>query len=422
MGVVYLATHTRLGRRVAIKVLRPQYANDPPMRRRFFAEARAVNQIAHQNIIEITDFVERPGEANYYVMELLEGVDLAELVAVGGMLALERTVAIMTQLAQALGAVHRAGIAHLDVKPQNILLLERGGRSDFVKLVDFGIARTIEMFDETTWIPETMGGELGTPRYMSPEHAAGLPVDYRSDTYSFGVTFYELVTGRPPFDGAERTPPAAIAGIPKPLETLILACLQPDPRNRPARMEDISERLVAIAAEQGWGASAMLTPSHLRAMTPEPAPAPAPAPPRARSKWGLVAGAALAGVIAAALVIRFRGSPDRAAKVRAELALADERLAAGRVVAPDKDGALDHLLAARALDPDDPGVRERLDAIARKYEQLANEAFAAGSLPEAAAHLQTVLVIEPHNEAASAKMNEIEAEILVRQRIPPVVD
>ena len=448
MGIVYAATHLRLGRRVAIKMLRSEYTDNPQALSRFFAEARAVNKIAHPNIIEVTDFVERPGQDNYYVMELLEGVSLAEHVEAGGILKLSRAAAIMTQVAKALEAVHHAGIVHRDLKPHNIILIDKVGQPDFVKLVDFGLARLVDGSGDISLHDSTGNAVVGTPRYMSPEQASGRAVDYRSDIYTFGAVLYELVTGRPPLVGADfgdlvvklRTvvppPPRSLDNlpheIPPSLDRLITECLAKDPADRPERMEKVTERLLAIADEQEWivyELSVLPTPAHISSpklqAVPEPIAAPPPvATPRTRWLWpvvGLIVALAVAGA-AVFVMTRPQRQPqpqptdDTHAKVEAEIATADQRIAAGRFVAPGGDEALDHLLVARKLDPEHAGVHQRLAAIARKFEQLAEEARAAGSLAEAAAHLQTVLVIEPNNAAATTKMNEIEQEVLARQR------
>ncbi len=450
MGIVYVATHTRLDRRVAIKVLRPEYAGDPQALHRFFAEARAINKIAHPNIIEVTDFVEQPGADNYYVMELLEGGSLADVVEAGGIPELPRSIAIMTQVAEALGAVHRAGIVHRDLKPQNVVLIERAGQPDFVKLVDFGIAR-IDGTDERRPFDSDTEVNFGTPKYMSPEQASGEPVDVRSDIYSFGVMLFELVTGRAPRPGADHDETAAnlrTGGpheIPRSLEGLILACLATDPNDRPARIEQVAARLVAIADEHGWIIYELsLGPSHQAASsgqlptsppdvrapelpTPPTVAAATAAPARALRMWLIVAVGVACGAIAIVAVLMLGGrrsgseAPDSnlQAKVQAELAIADQRIADGRFVAPGGDEALDHLLTARALDPTHRGVQDRLAAIARTFETLADQALAVGSLAEAAAHLQTVLIVEPANTVAGAKMNEIEEKILNQQRAKP---
>jgi len=442
MGIVYLATHARLGRRVAIKILRHEYADNPLALRRFFDEARAVNKISHPNVLEVTDFVERPGQDNYYVMELLEGVNLAELVEAGGMLELPRTVPIMTQLAKALEAVHDAGIVHRDVKPYNVILINREGNQDFVKLVDFGIAQLSGEDGKLARDRSDTATVVGTRRYMSPEQTTGAAVDRRSDIYSFGAMLYELVTGRPPivvstdfriFTETLRTVPPTRPrdcdnlphDIPVALDELIMRCLAKAPGERPARMDVVADKLVAIADEEGWLVYELSAVPRASSSPVLPAPRVEPSPPP-RSRRGRWIVAALLGtaVIGTSVVMLSRSASaphrdpvaERHAQLEAELAVADQRVAAGRLVGAGNDEALDHLLKARAIDPDDPRVKQRLDQLARTFERLAQEARAAGSLAEAAAHLEAVLAIEPTNPSATAQLKEIEQQVLDQQR------
>ena len=268
MGVVYLAEHTRLGRRVAIKMLRSEYSTNRQAVRRFFTEARAVNRISHKHIVEITDFIEEPGADNYYVMELLIGHNLATLVDGCPQMALERSSAIMIQVAHALEAVHSAGIVHRDLKPDNVFLIDRAGTPDFVKVLDFGVAKLGDLEEQIDTHRTAAGTILGTPEYMSPEQASGTAIDPRTDIYAFGVMLYELVTGRLPLTGKSfgelvvkhltvtPEPPSQIVGlphaIPDALDDLILACLAKLPDERPATMAIVRERLDAIALAEGW--------------------------------------------------------------------------------------------------------------------------------------------------------------------------
>jgi hypothetical protein len=469
MGIVYVATHVKLGRRVAIKVLRAEYNQDPDALRRFFGEARAVNQIAHPNIIEITDFVEQPGSDNYYVMELLEGGTLADVLEAGGVPQLARSVSIMEQVAEALAAVHRAGIVHRDLKPQNIVLVERGGRQDFVKLVDFGIAFLDAGTRAVAGDEPASAVSFGTPRYMSPEQAAGKAIDSRSDIYSFGVLFYELLTGKAPI-AAEISPPSTLSNIPHDipdsLDALIMECLEKDPERRPRRIEDVADRLDTVNdelhEEKMRRASEPSVPAadfndmsgrldvgdetnrlDILAMadklTAELGDAGeqtrihvAVAPPVRRARWPWIA--AVVGVIAmiAIVIVVTRGgasagngsgsasgsapsaADEKRKKVAAEVELADAQLKAGKLV--EAGGALEHLVKAREIDPADPSVTERLGVIARKFEQLADQAIASRSYPEAATHLQTVLLAEPDNKAAARRLAEVEQKVIELQR------
>jgi serine/threonine protein kinase len=345
MGVVYLAEHTKLGRRVAVKMLRSEYSENPQAVHRFFAEARAVNKINHQNIVEITDFVENPGSDNYYIMELLKGSTLSAVIDNDGIQPLERSVGIMLQVASALGAVHAAGIVHRDLKPDNVFLTERGGQIDFVKLLDFGVAKLGG--DTTISVHSTAAGAiLGTPEYMSPEQASGKSVDTRTDIYAFGVMLYELVTGRLPLTGSSfgelvvkhltvmPMPPGALDGlpykIPIELEDVILACLAKEPDERPASISAVAERLAEIADREEWPLSSFAEPPRiitgkLAVLAPMRKTAPVSvqnetppvratteptfeAAPRSRRWW--IAGAAIAVAAVAVGVFATRGGDD----------------------------------------------------------------------------------------------------------------
>ncbi len=175
MGRVYLAEHMLLGRKVAIKKLRSEFSGNREAVRRFFGEARAVNRIAHENIIEITDFVEDAEQGSYYIMELLDGRTLEACYETSGPFPLRRAVPIAIQIASALNAVHKAGIVHRDLKPENVFLTRRQDGTDLVKLLDFGVAK-LTAEDSTISVNSTQQGAiLGTPEYMSPEQASGRP-------------------------------------------------------------------------------------------------------------------------------------------------------------------------------------------------------------------------------------------------------
>ncbi|MDP2343337.1 MAG: serine/threonine-protein kinase [Deltaproteobacteria bacterium] len=268
MGLVYLAEHQRLRRKVALKLLRPELATDPISIRRFFAEARSVNEIAHENIVEITDFVDQ-GEHRYFVMELLRGHCLADVLKGGTRIDLIRAVHIAEQTAAALAAAHEAGIVHRDLKPQNIFLIQRGGDANFVKVLDFGIAKVTGL-ESVAADQTTPGTFVGTPAYMAPEQLSEAPTDHRVDVYSFGALLYELVTGVRAFKGPSvaefivqqftimppRPSKVVVAGreppvIPEHLDNLILACLAKDPDGRPATMKAVHEALIKLSAQLG---------------------------------------------------------------------------------------------------------------------------------------------------------------------------
>lgn len=259
MGRVFLAEHSLLGRKVAIKVLRSEYATDPFVVKRFFAEARTVNQISHDNIVEITDFVDGDDGTSFIVMEYLQGQSLGELLQ-RGPVGIVRAVRIAKQIASALGAVHAVGIVHRDLKPDNVFLIDRPSGPDFVKLLDFGAAKL-----NPKVVPGSMKTQartlIGTPQYMSPEQAAAAPLDHRSDIYALGVVLYELVTGGNPFSAADTwsvirrqitlepdQPETVVTMVPPcpDLNDLIMRCLNKDVDERPQSMEEVEGVLRSI--------------------------------------------------------------------------------------------------------------------------------------------------------------------------------
>ncbi len=259
MGRVFLAEHSLLGRKVAIKVLRSEYATDPFVVKRFFAEARTVNQISHDNIVEITDFVDGDDGTSFIVMEYLQGQSLGELLQ-RGPVGIVRAVRIARQIASALGAVHAVGIVHRDLKPDNVFLIDRPSAPDFVKLLDFGAAKL-----NPKVVPGSMKTQartlIGTPQYMSPEQAAAAPLDHRSDIYALGVVLYELVTGGNPFSAADTwsvirrqitlepdQPETVVTMVPPcpDLNDLIMRCLNKDVDERPQSMEEVEGVLRSI--------------------------------------------------------------------------------------------------------------------------------------------------------------------------------
>ena len=201
MGIVYEGVQTAIGRRVAIKVLHPEYAHDREVLNRFFNEARAANLIEHPAIITVSDFGHLTNGSAYLVMEFLDGKTLVEYVdSVGGRLPVEQAVPIVVQVASALVAAHSCGVIHRDLKPSNVMLLADAMLPEGVrvKILDFGIAK-LEAPGGAN--PRTRSGAvLGTPTYMAPEQCVSAgQVDGKADVYALGIILFELLAGQPPF-------------------------------------------------------------------------------------------------------------------------------------------------------------------------------------------------------------------------------
>lgn len=206
MGEVWLAYHTALRRDVAVKILlRGGYDGEASLAR-FEREARATSELTHPNTVRVFDYGTTDDGLWFYAMEYLEGEDFGKLVAREGALPARRAIALISQAARALAEAHERGIIHRDIKPENLLVTRLGGESDFVKVVDFGIAK-LQGGDAGGTLTNT-GVMLGTPTYISPEAASGSQVDARSDVYGLGAVLYFLLTGAPPFD--EKSLPAML--------------------------------------------------------------------------------------------------------------------------------------------------------------------------------------------------------------------
>ena len=286
MGAVYEAKHSIIGKRVAIKVLLEKFLENEELIARLLQEARLASSIGHQNIVDVTDFgTTRDGRA-FVVMEFLEGEPLSELIMRDAPLPVERSLAIIKQVASALGAAHDKGIVHRDVKPENVYLVRRGDL-DFVKVVDFGVSKAVRTQEEagSEWQRLTRtGAVLGTPLFMSPEQAGGSEdLDARADIWATALILYECLTGELPFRGSnylggiaqiqnkDVQPPSALRpelGIPEAVDRMVMHGLEKDRIRRYQHMaafEQDIERLLAgdadVALDDGADARPRLPPS-----------------------------------------------------------------------------------------------------------------------------------------------------------------
>ncbi len=290
MGLVYRATHIRLQKTLAIKVLRRENVRDPEVIARFRREAESASNIGNEHIVDISDFGSLPDGSAYFVMECLEGRDLVDELDRSERLSEERAVHIARQICVALGAAHEVGIVHRDLKPENVFLVERGDDRDFVKVLDFGIAKVANRPHRIT----RDGEVLGTPHYMAPEQCSGGEIDRRADVYALGALLYEMVTGHVPHDAdtvmgiltkqmyADATPPRTRTPALSPaLEQLILRALAKKPEERYPSMHEMERALAELASHSSRRGTRVTTMS----------PMPVRLPRKPRALWSVVAGA-----------------------------------------------------------------------------------------------------------------------------------
>ncbi|MET0283983.1 MAG: serine/threonine-protein kinase, partial [Polyangiales bacterium] len=260
MGVVYKVEHTQIGKLMAMKVLSGRLARNDMLRKRFQREAQAASKLSHPNTVQIFDFGESDQLA-YLVMEFLPGHDLASAIA-HGPIGFSRVAAIAAQVAASVGEAHDAGIVHRDIKPENVMILDAGEEREFVKVLDFGIAKVRGAEERLTG----MGELIGTPYYMAPEQIRGEAVDQRADLYALGGLMYKCLTGEPPFEG--QNPQALVTahlhdphvpmrkraprlGIPDEAERIVGKLLQKDPAHRYQSMGALRDDLMRYLRSQG---------------------------------------------------------------------------------------------------------------------------------------------------------------------------
>jgi serine/threonine-protein kinase len=356
MGAVYIAEHTLLGRKAAIKVLLPAFSRDEGIVQRFFNEAKAVTQINDPGIVQVFDFGTEADGGAYIVMELLDGETVASRVQRLGVMPTLEVVRLMRLVCVALHAAHAKGIIHRDLKPENLFIVTDPGVAggQRAKVLDFGIAKLSH--DESATHMTRAGTMMGTPQYMSPEQCRGAgEVDHRSDIYSIGCVMFAMLVGRPPFEG-DGTGELIVAHLQQPaprvssrisdvlpaIDDILLRCMAKEPGERFASMGELADTLLAIEDQLSFG-RATPVPGYApfaRAATPAPVPVGAvtqatahgamPATPTTLStasgvhtaqvppqRWGLVGVAAavvaVGGVVAIVLATRGDHTPESTA-------------------------------------------------------------------------------------------------------------
>jgi len=265
MGVVYLVEHPVIGRKAALKAIHPHFGRNPEVISRFITEAKSINQIGHEHIVDVTDFGTTPSGDFYFIMDYLQGESLASVLQDAAPFPPERALRIALQIADALQASHEHGVIHRDVKPDNIILVAHGEDRDFVKVLDFGLAKLVGS-EAVTTRNTRRGSVLGTPYYMAPEQCEGKnEIDHRADIYSLGVILFEMLTGKLPFGGTgygevllkHMTVPAPAArslvpSLSPALDAILFRALAKSPSDRFQSMAELS---AALLDPEGFAAS-----------------------------------------------------------------------------------------------------------------------------------------------------------------------
>ncbi len=264
MGAIYRAEHVTIGRPLALKVLRPKFSKNSKVMRRFLQEAQVTSQIRQENIIDIIDFGETPDGLAYLAMELLEGEDLLQTLKRDGPLPWARLGPMVLQICAALDAAHELGVIHRDMKPANCFRIQHAGNPDFIKVLDFGVAKLLYGDGQDKPIT-TAGTVVGTPLYLPPEVVSGATPTPQFDVYALGITMYQLLTGRRPFRGKvslellktaafnDPIPPSQVSRhvrVAPEVEGVILQAIQRDPAKRYHSAQALATAVMATLSQQ----------------------------------------------------------------------------------------------------------------------------------------------------------------------------
>src|SRR3569623_918804 len=293
MGVVYLAEHVVIEKKLALKVLFPDLTRRADLIQRCMQEAKSASRSGHENVIDITDFGQSPEGYVFIAMEYLSGQDLGQVLKASGSLSWERAQPLVVQMVKALRAAHARGIIHRDMMPENIFVIPRDDGREFVKVLDFGIAKVMGLDEDVPRLTRT-GMIFGTPEYMSPEQAQGQRVDHRVDSYAIGCIMFHVLTGRVPFKAdsfmgilskhmveAPESPRALNPAIDPGIEAVILRAMEKDPAKRFQSMGELLQALSPVSGGDFSGAVAG-TPALAAPPTGAPSGQPGPPPPGSR--------------------------------------------------------------------------------------------------------------------------------------------
>jgi serine/threonine protein kinase len=283
MGVVYLAEHIVIEKKIALKVLFPDLTRRADLVQRFIQEAKSASRIGHENVIDITDFGQSPEGYVFIAMEYLSGQDLGEVLKASGPMPWSRAQPLVLQIVKALRAAHERGIVHRDMKPENIFIIPRDDGREFVKVLDFGIAKVMGLDEDAPRLTRT-GMIFGTPEYMSPEQAQGQQVDHRVDIYAVGCIMYQILTGKVPFEAETfmgilskhmmevPVPPRTLnPAIDAGLESIILKAMEKDPARRFQSMRELVVALVPAGSGVGLSGAISTSPAMTAPRTVLPA-------------------------------------------------------------------------------------------------------------------------------------------------------
>jgi serine/threonine protein kinase len=400
MGRVYEGQHIDIGRRVAIKVLHASFLTSADLVERFRREARAASKIGHANIVDVTDSGTTPEGAFYFVMEYLDGTNLEDMIVREGQMPVERALLITAQITRALEAAHAADVIHRDLKPANIMLVNRKGEDDFVKVLDFGISKDLDMSAGDRRVALTRPDvAIGTPVYMAPEQAAGRPADALTDVYAVGGLLYEMLTACPPCSGEDaiavlhkkaHEDPVPVTrlrpDLPPAVDRLVTRALARSPRDRLASMAALKDEVLsclAIIDAAGTGLTAV--PLRLQGATQMMSGA---STARVR-RGGIARGAVAAGIVIAGL---------------AALCMS---LLTGRTPAADNERA--------ATEPPAPAASET--ASAPRLESSAPPAAPAPTPAPAATALDSESTPWPERETTPAAAKRVEPRM--NTTLPP---